>query len=423
MWMVWGAAAWAQAPVTELTLDEALDRLAADSPDLAAVQARARSARGVVRQAAAAFLPVVALNGTYTRNNDEVVLSFSQLLEEFPIPLDIEVPDDVVIQPLEVWNGAAAVTVPLLTPSAWQDWTAARNAARAAGATADEARLQLEAGLVTAAASVEAATAVVAAAERAAEVAEAHLANTRVAEAVGTATNVDVLAAQADVAAQRGGLVQAKAQLEKAEVALGGLLGVDGPARVTLPPAEPAPAEDLGRPAVTAADAQVAAAQAAVRSAWLRHLPTVSGTAAALAATVPYPTGEDTAWRLGLDATWVLYDGGFRYGRLDQARADLAAAEAFRTSERLRVGRELGDAERDVVVAREQVALAEEQSRLAAEAARIAGLGLAAGTTSALQARDVEGRAFQAEVGVAAARAKLRIAEAALRRARGQDQR
>jgi outer membrane protein TolC len=264
---------------------------------------------------------------------------------------------------------------------------------------------------------------VVAAAERAVAVAEDHLGSTRIAQAAGTATGVDVLSAQTDVSRRKSELLQAVTALAKAEEGLGALLGIDGRARVALP-STPAPEPGTeGRPALDAAELQVSAARARVQAAWWRHVPVVTASATGLAATVPFATGNETAYRFGLDATWTLYDGGLRYGRLTQAKAELASAEAYRSAEELRVSREIRDAERDWDVAREQFSLSEEQARLGAEAASVAQRGLMAGTVSPLQARDIEAEAFRAEVGVATARARLRIAEATLRRARGLDQR
>jgi outer membrane protein TolC len=421
MWWL-SAVAGAAAPTT-MTLAEALDRLGTDAPTLDGARARADAAHAVTRQAAAAWLPVVAVNGTYLRNDDEVVLSFGDLLGQLPLPTPIEAPDDVTIQPQQVWNGAVTARVPLLSASAWSETRAAGLQARSAEASVDELRNELEAAVVGAAASVEAAAGVVTAAERAVEVATAHVRSTRIAVEAGTATRVDQLAAEAEVAKRKSEAVSARASLERALDAAGAMLGVDGPVWVTLPDA-PAPAGAAGdRPAVAAARAQVDAAEARVSSAWLRHVPTVAATGLAQAATVPYATGNDTQWRVGLEATWTAYDGGLRYGRLDQARAELAGAEATLRAETLRVSRELRDAERDLAVAREQVALAEEQSALAAEAAVVAARGLSAGTTSALLARDVDQQAFTAEVGVVGARARLRIAEAQWRRAGGLGQR
>lgn len=420
MWWVGVAAA---AEPEEMALAEALDRLASDGPGLSVAAARRDAARGIARQASAAWLPVVAATGTYLRNDDEVILSFGDLLGQLPLPVPIDAPPDTVIQPLEVWNGAVTARIPLLQASGWAESRAAQRAVDAADAGLSEVRNDLEAAVVGAAASVEAAEGVVAAAERAEEVAAAHARSTKVALAAGTATRVDVLAADAEVARRKSEAVAARSALERALDQSGGLLGVDGPVRIRLPET-PAPAGTPGtRPALLAAEAQVDAAQARVTAAWLRHLPTVAATGLAQTATVPYATGNQSQWRVGLEASWVAYDGGLRYGRLDQARADLAGAEATLRSEDLRVHQELRNAERDLAVAREQVVLAEEQARLAAEASAVAEKGLAAGTTSALLARDVEQQAFAAEVGVVGARARLRVAEAQWRRAGGLDQR
>lgn len=415
----------AEKPPLELTLAEALDRLGSDSPDYAIARSRVEAARGAARQAAAAFLPIMAANAGYTRNDAEVVLSFANLLAQLPIPGEIDAPSDVTIQPLEVWNVSGTVQVPLVAPSAWADATAAGRGVDAAEWTLAEAELQLESALVSAAAAAEAAEGVVSAARRAVDVADAHRVSTEIAAEVGTATAVDVLAARADVARRQSELAQAEASLDQSRESLGALLGIDGEVRVVLPN-EAAPELDgqqTDRPALDAADAQVRSAEARVQAAWWRHVPTVSASATALAATTPFPTGNDTAYKLGVQATWTLYDGGFRYGRLRQARAELAGAEATRTSEQLRVAREVRDAERSYRVAKVQLALAQEQSTLASEAAAVAQRGLSAGTVSPLQARDTEANAFTAEVGVAGARARLRIAEAALRRAHGLDQR
>lgn len=432
MWM-WAVARAADTAPVELTLDQALERLTNDAPAYQQARARADSARGLARQASAAWLPVVAANASYTRNDNEVELAFADQLSglfegifaQLPLPpgTELEIPEmdaePVIIQPLSVVNAAGTVKVPLFAPSAWSQSVSASRGARAAEASVAEVRLELASGLVAAAASAEAASGFVSAAERAVEVADAHLASTNVAVVVGTATQVDILAAQADLARRRSELVQAKASLEKAEDGLGALLGIDGPARVSLPEGPPPEGPSNPRPALDAADLSVRSAQARVASARWMQSPTISASATGLLATVPFPTGNEWAYKLGLEATWVLYDGGLRYGRLDQAKADLALAEAQKRSEELRVSRELRDAERDLTVAKEQLVLAEEQAKLAREAASVAKRGLEAGTTSPLQARDVEANAFSADIGVVAARAKMRVAWASYLRARG----
>lgn len=413
--------------VIELSLNEALDRLHAEGPDLIQARAQLDAARGIARQAAAGWQPILAAQGGYQRNDNEVIFDFGELFAGITqgLPVEITLPDitPVVIQPLDVWSGLASLQVPVLAPSAWATSSAAHRGVEAAEGSVAEAALQLELALVSAAAGADAADGVAEAARRAVAVAEAHLASTKIAQAAGTATIVDVLAAEADLARRKSDALQASASAAATRDQLGALLGVDGPARVTLPAeASPMP-EAVARPAIAAAQAQVDSARARVAAARWRAFPTVSASATGLVQDEPFPTTKDTAYRLGVTATWTIYDGGFRYGQLDQARADREAAEAKLTAEELRVSRELRSAERDLAVAEQRLALATEQARLATTAADIAQKGLAAGTVTPLQARDAEQTAFQADIGVAAAEAQLTIARAGLRRARGLDQR
>jgi outer membrane protein TolC len=419
MWAMVGAALAAE-PV-ELSLAEALDRLERDGPDAAQLAARADAARGIARQARAAWLPILAATGSYTHNDEEVVLGFSQFADI--LPSSIELPPDVTIQPLEVFNGAVSARIPLFAPSAWADSRAAGKSADAADASARAGQLQLETGLVRAAAGAEAARGVVEAAERAVTVADEHLRALVQAQAAGTATPLDVLSAQADLARRKSDLAQARSEVDGLLDQLGALLGVDGPVRVVLPETGPPPAEAIRLPSLDAAVSREEGARAAVAGAWWRLSPTVAATGMAATATTPFATGKDTAWKVGFEATWTLYDGGFRYGRLDQARADLRAATAAREAADLGASREEREALRAVGVATERLALAEEQARLGAKAADVAARGLSAGTVSPLQARDIDADAFRAEVGVVGARAQLRIAEASLRAARGLSQR
>ena len=89
-----------------------------------------------------------------------------------------------------------------------------------------------------------------AAAARAVEVAEDHLASTRIAQAAGTATGVDVLSAQTDVSRRKSEQLQADAALLEAEEGLGALLGIDGRVRVALPDAEVPESAAVERPAL-----------------------------------------------------------------------------------------------------------------------------------------------------------------------------
>ena len=156
-----------------------------------------------------------------------------------------------------------------------------------------------------------------------------------------------------------------------------------------------------------------------MRSAWARVAPELSASGAYFASTVAYPTGEKDGWKVTVDLTWQLYDGGFRYGKRRQAEAQLSAARAGEEGTRLAVLREVEDASRDVGVAAERLRLADSQRRLASDAAASAKRSFDAGVASSLDVIDANDRLFFADVRLADARAQLAQAGVALDRAAG----
>lgn len=408
------------APVA-LTLDAALAELERQSLTLAQARSRAGEAAGVTRQAAAPLLPALTAQGSYARNSDEAIIT--------PPTAPGTAARSVFIQPLEAFTGTLAARVPLIVPNAWFDLAQARGAERAAGAGARAVRLQLRAGLGQAAHGARAAEETVVAAEQAVESARelARSADRRV--AAGTAAPLDALRARTEQVRRESELARARAEQERAHLALGILLGRDGPVRIELPPGEIAPPgaepgalvdEALAhRPELEAQASQVEAAEAGVRSAWARLAPQLSASGSVFAADVPYPTGQKDGWRLTLDLSWSLYDGGHRYGRRRQAEAAADGARAAAEAERLTVIQEVLDGTRDLEVARERLRLAETQRQLAADAAASARRSYDAGIASSLDVIDANDRLYQADTGLADARARLAQSRLALDRALG----
>jgi len=410
------------AELVELTLDEALDRLRTDGPDLIQAEARAEQAKALAQMTRAFVLPTATVSGGYVRNDQGVVLDFGSFGGLPPGAPSGDLPRDVVIQPLDSWTATASARVPLIAPGGWAESTSATRAARSAEATAEAIGLDLEEALVSAAATAEAAAAIVLAAEHATETADAHVKSIENAVAAGTATNLDLLSARATAAARRSNAKAATAERDELREQLGSLLGVDAPVAITLPdPPEPEPSRPL--PELAAAEAGLAAARAQVDAAAWQFAPVVAAYGQAQATTQEYITGKSYRWLVGVEATLPLFEGGARGGRLAKARAERTEADAVAQSTRDDVERAERQAEREVELALAQLDLAQEQATLANEAADSAGQGLDVGTTSPLQARDAETDAFFADVAVASARARLLVAMAALRRSKGQDQR
>jgi outer membrane protein TolC len=405
------------APPPTMALAEALRELDAQNLTLAQARARAEEARAVVRQAESALIPTLSATGNYTRNSDQFVL-----------PSPFPPGGRIYVQPLEVFQAGAAVRVPLFVPSAFFDLGAASQAAEAARASAEAARLDIRAAFARSAWLAFMGEEIVAAAERAVTAAREQEQTSRRAVAAGTAAPLSVLQARTVTARRESELVQARSELERARLALGVFLGRAGPVRIVLPAAAPAATPDADalagealslRPELRAREAQVLSAQSQLDSARWRWLPQVSASGSYFAANVPYPTGRETGWRLTVDLAWPLYDGGWRYGKAREASAALSGAEAARTLERLQVGEEVQNAVRDVAVARERVRLGERQQEAAAEAAASARRSFGAGVAGSIEVLDANDRLFQAEVGLAEARAGLGTAQVALDRAVG----
>jgi outer membrane protein TolC len=417
------------APVPELSLAAALDELDRQNLTLSQARDRAQEASAVVLQVGSPLVPTLSASGTYLRNRDQFALKLPPSLGPgIGLP-----PGGVTIQPLEQLSGTITVRVPLVVPTSWFELSQARGSARAASASADAVRLQLRAGFAQAAYAALASEEVVVAAERAlTDAAEL----TRSAErrvTAGTSAPLDALKSRTEEVSRRSDLVRARADVDRARLALGVLLGREGPVRVTVPDVAPDPAgagtaeAELGRealasrPEVAAQRAQVEAADAAVRSAWARLAPQLSATGAAYAADIPYPTGSKDGWRVTVDLTWTIWDGGLQIGRRRQAEAQASAARAAAEAERLAILEEVHDSSRDLAVAREQLELAGQRRGLAAETAASARRGFDAGIASSLDVIDANDRLFTADVNLAAARARLAGSTIALARALGRD--
>ncbi|BDG10551.1 TolC family protein [Anaeromyxobacter paludicola] len=414
-----------------LPLEEALRSLEAGNLTLAQARDRAReveAARGLAR---APLLPALTASGSYVRNSDAAEVPIGELFAR-TLPagaaLPAGLPARLVIQPGEAWSAAAALRVPLAAPSQWAELSAASAQARASAAGAETARQELRTALVATGWSADASEQVALAAERALATARTHAESARRARAAGTGTPLAVLQAETEAVRRESELTRARAEVERLRLALGVLLGREGPVRIAMgePPAGAGPdraalrEEALGRrPEVRAARATAEAARAGVTAARLRWLPTLSASGTAFASDVAYPTGKKDGWRASLDLSWALFDGGAREASSARARAAAEEAEAAERQAALEVAQQVADAARDREVARERLALAERERALAQETLATAERAFAGGAASALDLLDASDRLYQADAGLAQARARLGAAGAALDRAVG----
>jgi outer membrane protein TolC len=427
--LLFASAAFAAGAPEALTLQEALDRFRAEAPTLAQLDARVAEAKAAVRLAAAPALPMLAVQGTYTRNNAEVSVELGTLIDTLTsfLPPSVEIdtdgmPGNILIQPLEQLNAAAVLRVPVLAPQAWAELHATRRVAEASERSAEAARQQAETALVRGAWLASAAEAMVQAADRAVLAAQAHEQAAVRRQQAGLGTELDVLTARTATVQRQSDALQAHADLDRAQRALGALLGRGGAVRVQMPEPEPTAFEPdeaartarADNPAARASQATLTASGAAVRATWWRHAPTLAATGQLFASDVAYPTGLKTGWRVGLQLDWVLYDGGARYGMLHRARAQEQLARAQASQATLDLDRQARDAVSDLETATQRRRLAEQATQTAAAAADSAERLYAAGLATSLQVQDALQRRLEAEVALAVAGAQLGVAGANL---------
>jgi len=418
-------------PVRSLAIDQALAELDAQNLSLAEARSRVAEAQAAVGQASSQLLPTVLVAGGYVRNSDEAKVGLGSLFQAMGRAMPAGVPSTLYIQPLGAWSVSGSVKVPLLAPAAWADRGAAKHAASAAAASASVLRLHLRAAFVQASWAAAAAEDIVAASQRAVATAKEHRETAARMVQAGEAAPLSVLKADTELAKRESDLVRARAELDRAQLALGVLLGKSEPVRVLPPPLAPAGApmagealvsEALGhRPELLSDQARIRATSARALSARLRWLPQLSGSAAAFASDMPYPTGKKEGWRLTLDASWAVFDGGYRSSKRAEAEAETAVARAAAQATRVSIAQEVADAMRDVGVASERLRLAERQLGFAAEAAASAKRTFEGGVSGSLDVLDANDRLYQAEVARADARGRLGMAHAALSKSLGRD--
>ncbi len=404
--------------VSSMTLADALAELDRQNPTLEEARARAAAALGVVKQAASPLLPNLAVGGGYFHNNASVIIA---------APTGGAL-SRIYIQPLDAWQASAGLRVPLIVPEAWFSVAAARDSALAAAEASDATRLTVRTALVQAAWTAWAGDEIVAASERAVASARSQAESARRLLDAGTATSLSVLQAETSATRRQSDLVAARSERSRARIAVGVLLGRSEPVAITMPPLAPAAGYDVEdlfrqaletRPELRAQAAVVRSYEKQQSAALWRLAPQVSASGSAQTQTVPYPTGEQAGWRVSIDLTWTLYDGGYRYGRADQASAQASEARAAETGTRIQILQEVQNAARDVEVSRQRLALARQERETASAAAASAKRGFGEGLSSSLDVLAANDVLYGAEIQVATASARLGGSLAALDRAVG----
>jgi len=377
------------APTLEkLTFAQAIQRALARSTNTVVAVEEIQRAEARIREARAASFPTLTGLGTYTRVDGD-----RPLINNRPVT------------PIDQLSASMLLTVPIIVPQRWAQWSHASSDAKVARASSDDVRRQTAITAARAYLTVISQRRVVDINMRALKTAKAHydFAHTRFLGGVGN--RVDDVRAEQEMVSDQAEVESAHVGLARAREALGVLLGEEGPLDVTddvnlaEAPALPSALADATstRSDIKASKERVDAADQVKKDSYTDYLPFLIGTFQPFYQKPSTLTLPPTGWQAQLLLTIPIYDGGLRYGL--SAERESLSAEARAQYEGL-----LRQARSDVRVAFEAVKRSEaallaavNAARLAKDAVDLANIAYRAGATTNIEVIDAESRARQAE--------------------------
>jgi outer membrane protein TolC len=374
-----------------IALSDAISTALARNPTAAIAYAEIRRAQAIVEEVRSGALPTLYGSLAYTQ------LDSARTFE------------GVVELPASSFQASAVLTVPLVMPKPWAQWSQAKDQADVARLSAQDTRRLVAVAVARAYLTIVAQKRVIEAAVRARDTDRAHYEYSHQRFVGGVGNRIDEVRASQQLASDEANVQQQYSNLARAREALGVLVGGGGPLDAEEPvlraPSDPkqALAEAEHRSDVQAAGAHLHATQHAVDDNWTDYSPYLTGSFMPFyqnPALITYPT---TGWQAQLILTVPFYDGGLRYGQ--QKERGVARDEA-----QTQLDATLRQARSDVRVAFEEVKRADASLTAAREAANLArsGLELAniayrAGASTNIEVIDAERTARDAETAVAVA--------------------
>lgn len=380
------------APDVLSTWRDAIRIIHARSTELHTAQAKVSQAEGASRSALAQTLPKLSTTGTVTHN-------FT-----LPDPNPYNLPSNQLV-------GSLDLRQPILNMAAWNNVGAKGELADAAALDEKDVERRLIAAVATAAAEVITN-------ERIAESSRVSLASTLSAAnltkrraALGAANSLDVLRIEQDVSNARAQVVAGDEVLRQSRETLGSALGYTGQwgiapniqiadlVRTATQICKPVPSIEQ-RADVRAATKSLDAAKTDRKTVDYQFVPTVDATAQGGYFSFAFRSPSLDHWALyaGATATWVIFDGGDRYGQRRQAQAAETIARESLAQTRRTAELQTIRADRAVLVARSRLEVSTKTRDIAKEQARLSQIAFANGSGTSLELVDSTSKLRAAEI-------------------------
>lgn len=400
--------------MAKVSLEEAIHRALERNITYVVARQEITRAEALVKEARSPSFPTVIGTGIYTRLNADRTVSNNN-------------GGTTVIAAADQLSANLALTVPLVVPQRWAQWSHAGTNVDVSRAAADDVRRQTAISVARAYLTVISEKRVIEVNERALANAKAHYdyAHTRLLGGVGN--RVDDVRAEQEVMSDEAQLESSFAAIARAREALGILVGDEGPLDVLDtfvlaegPPIDVALSEvSTRRSDVLLSHGRWKAAEQVRKDSYTDYLPFLVGTFQPFYQNPATFSQPETGWQAQLTLTVPIYDGGLRYGLSDE-RAALSAEARAEYDALLRQARS------DVRVGFEEVKravasyeAATRAARLAADALELANVAYRAGATTNLEVIDAERRARDAETAAVVAEDTARQARLDLLAAAG----
>ncbi|MCL2725317.1 MAG: TolC family protein [Polyangiaceae bacterium] len=379
---------------------DALALMHARSTDLATAYAEVRRAEAQTRTALSAVLPTINATGSLPHQFiTRETAAFAGAAASETSTLKTPQSDYV--------SGNITLSQSLINVQAWHAIGTAKKNEEVQGLSADDTMRTITLNLATSIIGVVAA-------ERIAELNRVGLRSsleqreiTARKRNLGTATGLDVVRADQDVANARATLVTGDESLRKAREALGLALGL--PEAIGVPPTMklddvlggavhscPALEHQDDRPDIAAAKKRVEVAERNVHDVELSFLPTLSLGSTLSTTTQNTGSAPNTTWSVQGVLSFQIWDGGARYGALrnnralrDEAGYALEAAQRSVTIQIEQARRNIGVAEASLEVARQARDLAsqvDQLTRISYQVGQVTSLELVIAASSLRQA-------------------------------------
>jgi outer membrane protein TolC len=395
----------AAASVRRVTWQEALDLAVARNPSAAVAELEIARAEGLLHEARAAWLPTLSGNLTYIRLNQA---------RTFAVP---GAPPTVTV-PINTWDGALQLNVPIIAPVAWANSWHADDNRKIAIATADDVHRQIATAVGRTYLTVLLSHRELEVAARARDNAREHYEYAHTRLAMGLGNGVDDARAEQELRTDEAQLANAETALVRSQNALAVLLSeeelVDAADDVTLAGAPDArSAIDRARQSrtdVRLLEAHRTAAENLRHDQWVYYAPTLLAQVLAFRETQTLQQ-PGSGWQATVVLSIPFYDGGLRYGIHKERKAIDEEARVQLDASLRQVSVEVRSAFR-VVENTDQSLLASRAAAIAARtAAALADKSYRAGASTNIEVVDAERRARDADTQVA-------LAEDAARQAR-----